>query len=237
MLELSRDLTVDLAGSDARHGFGLFETCRIQDGRVRWLDLHLARMAAGCRLLGLPHLPEQAQVAAFLASHLDLPMAGGLRLIAVDGRLGVQVDAAPPPLAGPATLAVAMSLRRLAGAPGTRAKLLSYADNRLLHAEAAQRGLFEVIALNEAGRLTDGGRTTLLVVRDGEVLTPPTTDGALPGIARRVLLEAGCVKEASLTPEDLAQAEGLMLVNALRGGIAVKEDPQGKLARCAEHLG
>lgn len=235
-LTLTLDLGADLARSDARHGWGCFETCRVQDGAVRWLDLHLDRLRSGCRLLGLPDPPSLGRLEAFLADHLDLPPAGGLRLVAVDGRLGLILDPPPPPPRGPLRVDLATGLRRLSGSPGTRAKLLSYADNRLLHREAEARGLFEVIALNERGHLTDGGRTTLLLAKAGEVLTPAADDGALPGIARRVLLEGGWIREASLTPVDLAAADGLMLVNALRGGLEVRPDPGGLQEACAKAL-
>lgn len=234
MLELTWDLGVDLARSDARHGYGLFETCRLEGGRVRWLRRHRARLAQGCALLGLPEPPPLEVLEAFLADRL--PERGGLRLLAVDGRLGVVVDPAPPPLRKAPTLGVAQGVRRLAGSLGTCAKLLSYAENRLLHREAEARGLFDVVALNEQGRLTDGGRTSLVLMCGEEVLTPAAADGALPGIAREVLLEAGLVREAGLGPEDLAEAQGILLVNALRGGLLVRADAGGRLAACVARL-
>jgi branched-subunit amino acid aminotransferase/4-amino-4-deoxychorismate lyase len=42
-------------------------------------------------------------------------------------------------------------------------------------------------------------------------------DGALPGIGRRVLLEAGLAEEAPLAWEDLRRAQAVALVSALRG--------------------
>ena len=81
--------------------------------------------------------------------------------------------------------------------------------------------MFEVVALNEADHLTDGGRTTLFIVSEGRVVTPAVADGALPGVARRVLLKAGLAVEASLRPEDLYRADGAFLTNALHGVVPV----------------
>ncbi len=111
---------------------------------------------------------------------------------------------------------------RSSGSPLNRFKTLSYLENRLLHREAEAQGWFEALALNERGQLTDGGRTNVVLVLEGQALTPPVQDGALPGIARRVLLEAGLAREASLEPRDLESAEGVFLVNALRGWIGVR---------------
>ncbi len=74
-----------------------------------------------------------------------------------------------------------------------------------------------MLAPTPSGRLSDGGRSTLVAHLDGALLTPPLEDGALPGVGRRVLLEAGLVREAPLAWEDLARARSLGLVSALRG--------------------
>ncbi len=231
MLALSLEHTLDLGRSDARHGYGCFETIRVQDGAARWLDLHLERLAGGCAFLGLEAPPNEATVADFLAPHL--PERGVLHLTAVDGQLLVRTASAPASVAGPVAMAIAEDMVRFSGSPLTRFKTLSYLENRLLHREAALLGCFDVVALNEGGRLTDGGRTSLFLVKNGDVLTPDEVDGALPGIARRVLLEAGLAEEAPLTPQDLREAEGVFLANALRGVVVVRPDRGGLIRSCS----
>jgi branched-chain amino acid aminotransferase len=223
MLELLTTTSVDLAASAVRFGEGLFETIRIHAGAPLRLQAHLERLGQGTAFLGMPAPPGAGRLLAFLEAHtLCAGVAHGtLRLLAVDGHLHVTVQDGLPP--SPLAVAAALSLhgRRFSGSPLNRFKTLSYLENRLLAREAETRGLFEVIALNEQGRLTDGGRTTLFVAYGGQLLTPPVADGALPGIARRSLLEAGLAREAPLAPGDLDRAQGLLLTNALRGAIPV----------------
>ena len=228
--------TVELGRSDARHGYGLFETVRVQDGAARWLPLHVARLAAGCAFLGLAPPPGPDELAARLAAPLRALGAGVLHLVAVDGVLRARWGPAPPAPELPARIAVAASVVRHAASATCRFKTLSYLDNRLLHREAEARGLFDVVARNERGRLADGGRTNLFLVRSGEVVTPPVADGALPGVARRVLLEAGLAEERSLAPEELEAAEGVFVANALRGVLRVRSDPGGRVDACVAAL-
>jgi branched-chain amino acid aminotransferase len=122
-------------------------------------------------------------------------------------------------------VALSLETRRCSSSPLNRFKTLAYLENRLLAREAGRRGLFEAIAPNEAGRLTDGSRTSLFVVLGGRLLTPPAADGALPGVARRCLLEAGLGEEAPLEPRDLARAQALLLTNALQGAVPVHTCP------------
>ena len=223
MLELTLETRVDLARSDARHGLGLFETIRIQDGTPHWLELHLERLATGCAFLGLEAPPDAEAVREFLSSHrLCTHLERGiLRLIAADGAL--RAFAGPMDGTSPQSASLGLSAEtvRFSGNPLNRFKTLSYLENLRLSREASRRGLFEVVALNERGHLSDGGRTSLFLLRKGRLLTPPVTEGALPGIARRLLLEAGLASELPLDREDLERAEGILLANALRGAIPV----------------
>ncbi len=236
MLELTFAPGVDLLRSAARHGVGCFETVRVQRGRARWLPHHLERLAAGCTFLGVDAPPDAAAVAARLASALERLGDGVLRLTAVDDRLVAAVAPAPPGPPTPVRIAPARGVTRLAGSPTTRFKTLSYLDNRLLQGEAERRGLFDVVALNERGLLTDGARTSLFLVAGGRVITPAASDGALPGIGRRVLLEAGLAVEESVPPAALGTADGIFLASALRGVVPVRLDAGDRTAACAAAL-
>ena len=218
MLELRERALVDLAASSVRHGLGLFESVLVRNGRALRLGWHLERLTAGTRFLRLDEPPAEEADDRFAANRLGMRAvaAGALRLYAADGFLALALTPGPlPPLSSQAA-GIARSLRRWSGSPLCRFKTLSYLENIILAREAEDRGLTDVIALNEDGNLSDGGRTSLFVVRGGRVLTPPCTDGALPGIARRLLLESGLAREESLSTADLPAIDGAFLTNALR---------------------
>ena len=223
MLELTLDAHVDLAHSAARHGAGLFETIRVQDGQALHLEAHLARLSQGAEYLGLELPPPVKTIRAYLKTHKLCSSLGSgvLRLLAVDRAL--MISMLPWKAERPPRILVGLSQRttRWSRDPLNRFKTMSYLANLLMIREAQGRDLFEVLALNEAGRLTDGGRTNVFLVKTGRMLTPPVDHGALPGIIRQTLLESGLAEEASLGPEDLQAAEAIFLTNALQGVVAV----------------
>lgn len=236
MLELTLDTRVDLARSTARHGAGLFETIRIRHGRALRLEAHLARLAHGAAFLGLEPPPETDAVEAFLDQGACCARlaSGVLRLFAVDESLIVFV--APWTPSRPARTDIGLSQRgaRRSTNPLNRFKTMAYLENLLLMREAEDRALFEVIALNELGHLTDGGRTNLFLVSGDHLLTPSLADGALPGIARGVLLEAGLATEAPLNAADLEGADAVFLTNALHGVVPV-HGVESRIAKNARH--
>ena len=75
----------------------------------------------------------------------------------------------------------------------------------------------EIIYHNAAGELLETSIGNLVLKIAGELYTPPTSLGILPGIYRQHLLETGQVKEKIMTLEDLNQAEAIYGCNAVRG--------------------
>jgi len=218
MLELRDDPLIDLPRSEARHGLGLFETILVKGGRPLWLNWHLERLSEGTRFLRMDAPPPEVELLRRAESRFELARVreGVLRLYAVDGAIGMDLARNLPPRPAVGSAALSRRTRRLSGSPQCRFKTFSYIESVLLTREASERGLSEAIALNENGRLTDGGTTNLFVILDGRLLTPPAAEGALPGTARRLLLESGLAAEASLAPAELGRAEAAFLTNALR---------------------
>jgi para-aminobenzoate synthetase/4-amino-4-deoxychorismate lyase len=85
-----------------------------------------------------------------------------------------------------------------------------------------ERGLDELVFLNERGELTEGSFTNLFIERDGKVLTPSLSSGLLAGTLRTELLANGTAHEAVLTLADLEAADAIYLGNSVRGLIRAK---------------
>jgi para-aminobenzoate synthetase/4-amino-4-deoxychorismate lyase len=90
--------------------------------------------------------------------------------------------------------------------------------------DAERQGAFDMVFFNEAGMLTEGGRSTVLVKFNGCWYTPPLTAGVLPGVMRSVLMDQADwgITEKQITRQELLQAEELAVCNALRGVLAAR---------------
>lgn len=103
---------------------------------------------------------------------------------------------------------------------------------------AEMHGGIDALFENHRGEVTEGGRTSLFALIDGRWLTPPLTAGVLPGIARQAWLDGELqrqgplfggrlmrlgepAQEARLTRDMVMAAEQLVVVNSLRGAMAV----------------
>lgn len=77
--------------------------------------------------------------------------------------------------------------------------------------EANRAGVDEAVLLNAQGRVAEGSADNLFVVRGGALLTPPSTEGALEGVTRNVVIELAqqadiTMCETPLAPYDLDTA-------------------------------
>ncbi len=146
-------------------------------------------------------------------------------LLAASGTLSLET-APQPPTPGPVRIALAADVL------GPQARLDAddpWLRHKTTHRPcfaAAQHWLqthpdhFDLIFGNAAGELCEGSRSTVYVRGpDGAWLTPPLGCGLLPGVQRQALLDAGAVREARLSLDDLRQAPALRVSNALRGWI------------------
>lgn len=90
--------------------------------------------------------------------------------------------------------------------------------------KARSDGLYDYIFLNEAGEVTEGCITNIVIYSAGQYKTPPVASGLLPGVMRGKLLadKAVPVVEMVLAEQDVRAAEAIFLCNSVRGIIRVR---------------
>jgi len=217
-------------------GFALFETLYLSAaGELRAWPWHLARLHRSAAALGWP-LDEAAAQALLhtLAQELSAgagaapaPLGWRLRLsLAFDGALQLMHAPLPPlPLAADGCVTLGRAAQVLPGAhvlSAHKTTLRAVYDAAIGQAE--QQGDFDLLFFNQAGELVEGGRSNVFVQLAGRWYTPPLSSGALPGVMRAQVLAdpAWQASERRLYAEDLAQAQALMVCNALRGCLAAR---------------
>ncbi|RFD20872.1 2-keto-4-methylthiobutyrate aminotransferase [Komagataeibacter melaceti] len=209
-------------------GDGLFETMRVSGGQVRHFDRHMRRLEEGAATLMLP-APDPALIAGAVAEMLAAChlMGGSLRLTCTRGT-GPR-GLLPPPEVTPTLLLTASSAiapqgpvrlvtsihRRDEESVLSRVKSLNYLPSILARMEAAGQGADDALLLNRGGYVAETCASTLIACIDGQPVTPPVSDGALPGTARGVLVDAGLLHVRRLTPDMLRGAGALFTLNSL----------------------
>ncbi len=200
----------------------LFETILLEaDGSYRYLDDHLARMAASARALGFPFDEAQAaQSLAELARSVSAPLVVRLD-VDYSGNFELSTREAPE-VPGPTPVTLLVSPFRT----DPDDPLLVHKTSRRgfydrEHRRAVAEGAVDALFVNRLDRVTEGAITSIFARFGDAWVTPPLDDGLLPGIWRAHHLLATGAAERSLALDELLEADEVIVGNSVRGAIAV----------------
>lgn len=174
------------------------------DGSFGYVHLrrHYDRLLRSARLLRIPVAEsyDEFEEACFALAGAVLRPENDLyvraTLYVVEGHYGVGTRAdlvlvglqwerhAPDPI----TVGVSTWRRAADATMPPRIKTgVNYQVARLARLEGSDRGHDDMILLNDAGRVAESTGACVVIVRDGRVITPPATEGALESITLDVL--------------------------------------------------
>lgn len=200
--------------------FELIETMRVEDGAVALFEQHLARLQTSAQAFNWP-LPSRAALQTCITQAIAAtPMLKPIRLrltLNAKGQLQASTMALES-VQSPVNVALYKTPVDSKN-PFLQHKTTVRALYNQALAEAKTAGLFDYLFCNERGELTEGARSNLFVLLNGQWYTPPLSCGLLSGVQRSVLLQALAAQERVLFPADLLQAEQIKVCNALYGGL------------------
>jgi branched-chain amino acid aminotransferase len=219
------DATISVRARGLNYGIGCFGGIRgylADDGRqvyVFRLDQHVKRLDASAKLLMLRLTVEPARLAEIIVEllqkngvHHDVyvrPMviSGSVELSPVlrpeDSSLIVYSLPLKRYMDKDAINVCVSSWRRVGdNAIPARAKpTAAYLNSALARREAVDNGFDEAILLTERGSISEGSAEHLFLVRDGVLVSPPSTEDNLDGITRRTLI-ALATEDLGLTVQE-----------------------------------
>ena len=204
-----QDAKISVFDHGLLYGDGVFEGIRFYNGRVFRLEEHISRLYDSARAILLNMPWTQEQVCQFT---VDTIKANGLsdgyvRLVVTRGTGGLGLN--PYLCERPSMFIIASTIslypeeyytnglaiitcatrRPTPAALMPQVKSLNYLNNIMAKVEAIQSGAMEAVMLNEQGYVAECTGDNLFLLKNGKLLTPPVSDGALDGVTRRVILE------------------------------------------------
>lgn len=248
---MSRLVSVDgriVAETEARvsafdRGFtladGVFETLRIYDGKPFRLDLHLERLRGAA---GALHIPFPAGVENSVRELLDRGHgrtgSQALRITLTRGVSG-EGSGLGPEDSTPALVISLSDLHLFGGiydegiaaivATGRRnefsstagLKTLSYTDSVFALMEARRAGADDALLLDTRGHVAEGASSNIILTVGNELLTPPISCGAIPGITLRTVSELADglglrMTTREIEARELESADEIILCSSLR---------------------
>ncbi len=239
------------------YGDGVFEGLRFYNKKVFRLAEHLNRLFDSAAAINL-NIPLSKEALIEAISHTIAAYdesSGYIRLVVTrgEGKLGINPKLCKTPnvfmIADKldmlsdcikqkgARLVIAATRRLPVDGLDPRIKSLNYLNHILARIEATNAGADEAILLNAQGFVTEGSADNIFIVKNGVLLTPLVSDGALNGITRQTVIDLAqrqnmICKETSLSSYDLYTADECFLTGTAIELVPVKEVDGRNIKQC-----
>lgn len=200
--------------------FSLVETL-LWDGVYPFLELHLDRLADSAEYLDFACDRDEARAA--LQQHVKQfsePSPRKVRLLCdAEGNFEITSEALTLQGASSRIARVRFAHERTDSSDAMLYHKTTYRPFYAPAFELAVRdGFDDVLFLNQRGEVTEGAISNVFIEKDGRWFTPPITCGLLAGVYRRHLLATRPeIEERVIHLNDLRQADGVYIANAVRG--------------------
>lgn len=197
--------------------FELIETLRLEAGNYTLLDEHLERIAQSAEYFDMV-FDCRVKGALESAAHLHRDR-GPMRVRVLLDRTG-NVRWTASPIDTPESHPVDLLLSQHHTDPldiflRHKTTRRSRYDDAFRAAQA--RGYADALFCNAREEITECAVHNVIIAIDGTWLTPPLSNGVLPGVYRRTLLQTGRAAEQALKVHDLLRAEAVYICNSVRG--------------------
>jgi branched-chain amino acid aminotransferase len=224
-------------------GDGVFETVKIVDGKILFLEDHYFRLMAAMRIVRM-EIPMDFTMEFFEAEILKLSEAENC-LESARARITVFRNAGGFYLPKDRNVSWLITVSALENKTygfenatyevdlfkdfHITAQLLSTikTTNRLVNITgsifADENGLDNCLLLNDSKNVIEALQGNLFMLAGNQLVTPPLTDGCLNGIMRKQLLKLAKeidgieVSETTISPFDLQKADELFITNVIKG--------------------
>ena len=189
----------------------LLETFRFVPGEANsHIEDHLARLKSSAAQLS-HRVPED--INELLTSGLkELTFDARVRLtLSMSGSVGIETAPAPSKR-DLVTLAFSNN-----PVDSSDLRLFHKTTNRAIYECRRQENVDDVILINERGECTETTIANFAIQLHNKWFTPPLSSGCLPGIERASLLAQGVLEERIILPQDVKDADQIIIFNSLRG--------------------
>ena len=242
------DAVISVFDHGLLYGDGVFEGIRIYNSRVFLLDEHIDRLYDSAKAIALeiPMAKSEMMEAVAETCRANGLAEGYIRLVVTRGKGSLGLN--PYLCSEPEVIIIAAKIqlyprelyenglkivtvgtvRNHPEAINPRIKSLNYLNNVLAKIEAINAGCMECLMLNHKGEVAEASGDNVFAVRNGEIITPPSSCGALEGLTRNKVIElaqeAGLVvQERVMARYDLYVADEVFLTGTAAEIISVVE--------------
>jgi branched-chain amino acid aminotransferase len=194
------------------YGFGVYETVRLANGKIYFLDEHCERLLKSARVIDLDH----AFTADFVRNNAqelvkrNEAVTCNIKILLVGGKTTDDANLymmCLNPLFPDRRLykngAACVTYEYERDFP--QAKTLNMLPSYIAYRQAKAAGAYEALLINRQGRIIEGTRSNFFVIKDKTIVSPPAAE-ILPGVTRAHVLQVATENNYEILEQDILLA-------------------------------
>ena len=192
-------------------GAGIFETIKVINSEPQFLNKHYVRAQETANALSI-RIPSYSDVVKAVEEAVFGKSGSGMLRISFSQNQDWLVAHFPhKEIVDGASVRVHPE-----AVPGQTHKLFPYTNRIAILNAAREAGFDDAITVNSLGNICEGSVTNFVANIQGQWITPPTSDGVLPGIIRQLLIDNQLIKAASISLSQVQEIKSAFLLSSLR---------------------
>ncbi len=215
---------VALANIEYAYGFGVYESIRVSNGVMYFLEEHIERFMGSAHTIGLEHPSSEEMVANAIAELLAKNAAEtcNVKILLIGGKTAedahLNILCLNPlfpdkKLYRDGVACVTCEYER----PFPHAKTLNMLQSYLAYRSAKAVDAYDALLINGRGRITEGTRTNFFCMK-GRTLFSPDEKEILLGVTRKAVLKVAAdagfdIVQKDIRPADLREYDGAFLTS------------------------
>ena len=224
------------------YGDGLFESLRILNGKVLNIEQHFNRLVEGAKVMKMRfpsfytpeffegHIAELIKLSKIEEGgrvRLSIDRLGGVTYLPDINEVSYFIEVYPLENNLFGLNAKGLEVDLYQDIKKTKTPLSNFkTKNGIIYVLAAisarEKGLDDMLLINEKGQILESSHSNIFVVSNGVLYTPSLADGCLAGTMRMQVINLALknglkVYECPILPSNLLVADEVFLTNAVRG--------------------
>lgn len=219
-----KDANVSLEDIAYQYGFGVYETLKVRNKIVYFVDEHIKRLMQSANTIGIEHKLTNKSIEKYIKEIVlkNKIENSNLKILLVGGKTKDESNLYIIPLAPLypdkklySKGATTMSIQYERFLPN--AKTLSMLPSYIYYTKAKKLGHYDVLYTDKKGNILEGSRTNFFAIKGKTIVTPPKAK-VLEGVTRQTVIIAAkkngfTVKEGDISIKDLGKYEGAFLTS------------------------
>lgn len=212
-----------------KYGDAVFETMKVVDGHIPFLDLHLQRLQQSADYLGLDY--DESDLRIIIKTELASFKSGVFRAQVYRGGKSfyigsneVEIDLETTAEEGSYELNknglnIGLYIENYkATSPLYNLKSANYLLFVMARRYADKHGLDDALIVNGYGNIVEGINSNIVIIKDDKLISPDVDSGPVDGVMLKVLAKTGYkIERRAFDFQEVIDADHIFLCNAVKG--------------------